>query len=73
MSPDAVQGKCVRICPSAVADLDIDGVVGRGSHGHEVSKTSKTSNCNSDTGEGSLEMPAGGRLACPGQPENRFL
>jgi len=24
-----------------LANLDIDGVVGRGSHGHEVSKTSK--------------------------------
>jgi hypothetical protein len=29
--------------------------------------------CNSDTGEGALEMPAGGRLACPGQPKNSFL
>jgi hypothetical protein len=27
--------------PSAVADLDMDGVVGRGSHSHEVSKMTK--------------------------------
>ena len=41
LPPDAVQGKCLRLCPTTVAELDIDGVVGRGSHGHEVSKTSK--------------------------------
>ena len=38
---DTVRVKRVRARPSAVADLDMDGVPGRESHSHEVSKTSK--------------------------------
>src|ERR1035441_8937377 len=38
---DTVWVKRVRARPSAVADLDMDGVPGRESHSHEVSKTSK--------------------------------
>ena len=38
---DTVRVKRVRARPSALADLDMDGVVGRGSHSHEVSNTSK--------------------------------
>jgi hypothetical protein len=33
--------KCVRLSPSLVADFDIDGVPGRETQNHEVSKTSK--------------------------------